>query len=183
MVRTSTNNLVSHNNEPGHDKVYIASVRKMHDGRFGVYGKWSARNRAMKEMNKGTFSTFAEAQRAAEELFAIKAGRGYVDIESSQYHGPVTFDSVSQWLEQPCGEDEPVSTTAAPVKQRNVRRKPVQRSEFEVKCVNTTGIESHFDVGVNYMARLAGDADLLEVMDVQGEWIEALRSRFEVVEG
>src|SRR5512136_1304111 len=98
-------NWVAHNNKPGHDKIYIACVRQLPNGRWLAMGKWGKRTQASltTQVKGGEVNSERAAAVTAQALFAEKLKGGYVDICSHDYDGPVTVKSVRHHLEDdPC---------------------------------------------------------------------------------
>ena len=142
-------NYVAHFYEGKHDKIYAACIRKNTDGTYSVVGKWGRRGRNVAEMTKGKYATLYEACSAAENLFNEKLNKGYEDITSANYIGPLTFDSsdVAQYLEA-----TPL-TVLTPTPEPMSKPDVDPDEEFVVKCLTNVGYKKQFDVGVEYVAR------------------------------
>lgn len=176
MATTETikSNLVAHYSDPSgnKDKVYIAQTRFNDEtGMWDVIGVWGKRGRYMNNKTHASCKTKADALAQMLKLFRTKLAKGYVDIESPHYSGPVTLESVRREL---VSDDQP-NTRSLP-KKTNVAE---TQEEFVVRCVNNKYIQEMFDKGMTYIAKNHSDKDILCVMDVYGKWQECLASRFE----
>jgi predicted DNA-binding WGR domain protein len=178
---TSKTNLVAHfqDDQINSDKVYIACVRKGRSGDYEVVGKWGKRNGHLNEQVKKCCGTVDTALAEAATLFRTKTRKGYIDIADPDYDGPVTFESVKQWLEPELGSNARVTPLGDDLRRTPKRPKKDDR-EFEVVCVDVTGIKRLFDEGERYMAKHDPDDDsMLLVFDPYGKWQRCLAARFQ----
>jgi predicted DNA-binding WGR domain protein len=175
-----SNNLIAHFHDENinSDKVYIACVKRNSSGSWDVIGRWGRRGGGMQEDIKTTCSTRETALEKAQKLFYSKTKKGYINIESPSYQGPVTRDSVRPHLVPEQIDNEAGAKMAVEKKKRLDRL----ASEFEVVCLNPTGIEKQFDKGERYMAKTdEKDESMLQVFDIYGKWQRVLAARFEAV--
>lgn len=183
------------------DKVYIACVRAVMDEHgqtlYVVIGKWGARGTPLQQQEKGAYATLESARREAQKLISSKLRKGYKDIESASYTGPLSVGDpeIQEWLEP---EREGVTVTALPMPdfpdgwadpnpepEPSVGPKPESDPDFEdaddvvVVCKSNLGLEESFEEGVEYLLLADGGGDLITVLDRLGREVEVYRDRFE----
>jgi len=197
MVTKLRMNRVAHYYGGRSDKVYIASVREVSPGEFIVVGKYGRRGSWMKEHIKpGEYSDVNVAVAEAEALFRSKTEKGYVDIDSPNYDGPVTYHDVREHLEPELGDCKVMKKKVAKKgakkvgvyghpgigKTSTVKKKPVEEN-FVVKCTNNDGMEDCFDLNVTYIARRHKvDSEMFLVTDKLGQERECFNDRFEITD-
>lgn len=184
-------NLVGHcrDTKENHDKLYIACIRVATRAMcFEVIGKWGRVGHILSAQPKGMFLTLHEARAAQNSLFASKMAKGYVDIESVGYKGPLTMNhpAVKPYLEPDIarGEKQPVNDPNAN------RAAPTPRDEFksaskwpiEVLCVDNSGFEEKFDIDITYIAtKYDSQQHMLTVHDKFGKAEQFRSERFKKV--
>jgi predicted DNA-binding WGR domain protein len=199
-----------HLNKVGHyqggtsDKVYIASIVPTTDKTgapvYKVIGKYSRIYKNMTTTDKGQFRNINVAETERDKLFATKVKKGYVNIESPAYNGRLTEDT--QWLLdnvepdplfnrdvftddglRKWDDDEPeVIAVNVPASAINTSSDD-EYDDFEVICLNASGMEELFDFDVTYIAEYHDtDKELLYVYDRFGEKQECLAERFAKVD-
>lgn len=183
------NNIVLHCQEGSSDKIYIWGIRKV-GNIWEVIGKWGRRGKNVAEQKKGTYHQWSTAMRVAEEEAGKKKKRGYIDIRSSEYDGPLTKSSpeVAKYLEPETdiedftGPEEPEEPKKPVKKSRGIPK--LKKDEMCVaQCIDNTGMEKFFDVGVDYIVEGAvGGTDanpqMVKVIDSNGDSKECYRDRF-----
>jgi len=171
------------------DKVYILSVRELNDGKFAVIAKYGKRGGHLKEEVKSRHATLEQAKLSVASAFHGKEkNSGYVNIESTNYCGPMKRADVAEYLEK---EDDPAPLDA-PVPIAVVDEvpeppapitKPEVDEEFVVECRDNAGMEESFDLGVTYIAWInPNDSEFYMVCDKAGAERECFPNRFVVVE-
>jgi len=105
------NNTVLHYKKGSSDKVYIVSITQA-----GSACEVTAKNgriyKKMQSHDKGVFNSRSQAETQAQTVIASKKKKGYVDIESVAYDGPLTpTDSwLKTWLApEPANVIDPMS--------------------------------------------------------------------------
>lgn len=190
MFTTETRNLIAHYENGNSDKVYMACIKETTEG-YEVIGKWGRRGRALTEQSKGTYSSLSGATQAASELFHTKTKKGYVDIDSSNYSGPVTRASMEAYTEEEStaqAELNKIKNKAMAESETKKEAKPELSpsyqpgEEFVAKCLDNTGMEDYFETGITYMAEYTKVEDIYKVYDKFGESRECFSDRFEVTE-
>lgn len=185
---TMKRNLVAHYKGGTSDKVYMVSIRENEDGSFSVLGKRGRTGKTMQFQLKGSFRTKSEAVGLQISIFREKLAKGYQDISSSSYHGPVTFNTpqITSNLEPESELESVKDDVKEEIAKAKKQENPVvgfERNEFTVVCVDNTGIESRFDVGIEYMAEKHIDRKMVNVFDKFGTRDEFFRERFALGEG
>lgn len=181
-------NLIAHYSEGGSDKVYLACVRAESGGRFSVIGKWGRRGKAFSQQTKGTYSSLVAANMAAKEVFGEKLRKGYVDIKSPSYSGPVTVTSVREYLEPEADSPAPkanpnpvIQVELDPVKLLMQAQKAGKT--LVAKCTDNTGMGDSFDVGVEYVINIeiTNEGKVFCAFDNYGKKIPCYPTRFGAV--
>lgn len=184
-MRTSKNNFVAHYDDPAinKDAIYIACVRKA-GSLYEVVGKWGRRGGHVSQQVKETLASETSALMAAQSLFSTKTRKGYVDITSPGYKGPVSFENVKQHLE-PDLDGNGMERLGEDLRRGSARpKKKDSETEFEVVCLDNTGLK-WFDEGEQYIAKHdPADDSMLMVFDLlpEGKWHRCLATRFEEVQ-
>ena len=182
--------MIAHDQTGTSDKLYVVSARSSAFGGYDVVGKWGRRGNTLSEQKKGTCSNLERAQDKMRELFGKKIKKGYVNIESVAYHGPVTLASVKEYLEGEEIPDVPDSIARAANKTETLSisnieitdPKPVVNvREVEVQCVDNLGMENRFDLGECYLGFDNGSDTEIDVLDNNGVQATFFRERFEVL--
>ena len=185
-THASATNMVAHYCDiaANRDKVYIACIREV-DGTWEVIGKWGSRGARLNEQRKSVWPGPALARQAAESLFKSKIRRGYVDITSPTYNGPVTIESVRKYLEKDTdveGNGPALAANGKPAKKPG-RKKKIVIEEFVVRCDDNTGMKELFDQGETYIAKTnEEEEEMIDVRDIYGAWQTCRKTRFERVE-
>lgn len=117
MLAGKTVDRVCHCQRGASDKVYIATIVVSQNTSSGsglqymVVGRSGKIYKNMRQHEKGTYSSEQEALAARDKLFASKANskKGYIDIESGKYNGPLTKNT--PWLRDYL-EDSPVDPSS-----------------------------------------------------------------------
>lgn len=186
------NNLVAHYQGGGSDKVYIASVRRESDGTWTVVCKYGRRGKTMQITEKTRGASESKARIVQRNVFNEKLQKGYIDIESAGYSGPVslTDPTVMDNLETegPSPESKLGTTKAMEEREKSKKGKPLTQafSEEEMKdmaalCVDTAGMEDSFDKGIEYVFEQHKDSSMLYVYDKFGKKRECFKERFRLV--
>ena len=185
-------NIVLHCQEGSSDKIYIACVResRLVSGAmaYQAVGKWGRRGRNMTEQVKETYSEYRQAWAVAQSMAMTKEKKGYVDIESPGYDGPLTMSSpeVAKFREKGMsGGPLPMdSVSPEPKKQKKSKKDKIPALKPDevmvAECKDNTGVEEDFDVGVDYIVD-AVKGDMLDVIALNGEKKECYRERFGVL--
>lgn len=191
-------NKVGHYQDGTSDKVYIASIVPTTDRTgakvYRVIGKYSRIYKNMTTVDKGQFISLNNAVAERDKLFATKVKKGYVNIESPTYNGLLTEDT--QWLLDNV-EPDPLFNRdvfndddlyVSKNEEQNEEEIPPELEEppfddFEVICLNASGMEEFFQFDVTYIAEYHdNDKELLYVYDRFGEKQECLAERFAKVD-
>jgi len=184
------NNRVGHCQTGASDKVYIVNILE-HEGNFIVKALWGRRGKISQSQIKGSFATIGSARIEMEKIFASKLKGGYVNIESTDYNGLVTLDSVYEHLtpdvefdefdefddDSDLDEEEIEPSTAPRPKVDSI----FDDEELEAICMDNLGMEENFLIGVNYLAEEHNDSDMIYVFDRFGEKKECYKERFKIV--
>ncbi len=188
-------NRAAHYFNSGSDKIYIVSIRRTYNSDYAVIAKWGRRGRTFQEQQKNIFSSFGGAEQWAENLFNTKLAKGYVDIDSSKYTGPVTWKSIENYCEKDINAipNDPKFDTLNNVKITEENEEKAEKivkefgfecppigEQFVVKCINNKGMEDNFINGVTYMAEAVEEADMLKVYDKFGKERICFKDRFEL---
>jgi predicted DNA-binding WGR domain protein len=165
--------------------MYMACIRVRAGDEFTVIGKWGRRGKSnLQQQIKLTTGNEAAAIAEQRRLFEAKLKKNYVDIESSEYSGPLSMQSseVSRNLEGPVKMAKKVP---APKKPTKIRPKPPEPEDLEiiVECRDNKGIEDKFDAGIEYVGEKHKDKKMVWVWDKLGEKQECFSDRFKVVPG
>jgi len=182
------NNIILHCQEGSSDKIYIWAIRKV-GNIWEVVGKWGRRGKNVSEQRKGSYHRKDTAESEAHSLAMAKEKKGYVDIDSPGYDGPLTRTSpeVAKYLE--LDDDAPT----LPEKPKPVKKSKPKVSEGMPKlksgevcvapCLDNTGTEGFFDVGVDYIVTSTekgaeGGSQMILVIDSNGLSKGCYRNRF-----
>lgn len=177
-------NLVAHCQMGSSDKLYMACIRvEGGTGQFTVIGKWGRRGTAnLQQQVKLQTGNEAAARAEQRRLFEAKLKKGYIDITSPAYSGPLTMHSpdVVRNLEGPG------NTPVAPKPKKKVpsvaKPAPVApQTEIIVECIDNAGLEEWFDMGIEYVGEVHSDPALVWVYDKVGEKQECFKERFKKV--
>lgn len=191
-------NLIAHCNTGGSDKVYMVCIRRDNQGNFIVLGKWGRRGKTLSSGIKLQTQSETAAVLQQKNIFANELKKGYVDIDSPNYSGPVSrqSDGVKNALEPEenfaitpcptCGQDMTDTVNGVPSCRRcalermkkNAPEIPVQTVEDTVYCVNNLGIEDRFDEGIEYVCEAHKDKLMVYVYDKMGRRDEYFKERF-----
>lgn len=189
-------NLIAHCCEGSSDKVYMACIRDNGDGTFSVIGKWGRRGKAFSNQLKLTTKDIRIAQLEQQALFDAKLSKGYIDIDGSAYHGPVTRGSSDIQNDMESEPDEKSQKSATPrrptqedVDAGQVAKKAAKKAAKEadgsagsddetVVCVSNVGMENRFDEGIEYLFEPHSDSAMIYVYDKFGKKDEFLKERF-----
>jgi predicted DNA-binding WGR domain protein len=175
------------------DKVYMACVRR--DGnKWLVIGKWGRRGKNISAQVKLTtqdeFAAFTEQR----SLFGAKLKEGYVSIDDPTYRNGLNLQSagIRENLE-PEADDELNETFKAERAERAKKPKPENKGIWNntpsledslvAVCLNNSGAEEKFDVGVEYVFEAHKDKSMIWVYDKFGAKGEYFRDRFEIKKG
>ena len=182
-------NIVLHNQEGNSDKIYIVCVRDKGSSAWEVVGKWGRRGKNVSEQSKGIFSTIGVARSEAITVAREKRAKGYVDIDSSEYDGPLKKSSpeVAKYLE---GDVTRPETLPEPKKSKKPKMEledgiPVMRGDqvCVAKCLNNEGMQEQFDIGVDYIiTKTFGDEGIgmmVAAIDSNGVERDCYRIRFD----
>lgn len=184
-------NLVAHyySASENSDKVYMACVRR--DGtKWLVIGKWGRRGKNISSQVKLTTQDENMAFAEQRNLFGGKLKEGYVSIDDPTYRNSLTLQSagIRENLE-PEADDAELNKTHAAERAKKMDNKgpwgttPSPEDSLVVVCLNNSGAEDKFDVGVEYVFEVHRDKGMLWVYDKFGEKREYFRERFEVRKG
>ena len=193
-------NLVAHYYDPNanSDKVYMACVRQ--DGsRWLVIGKWGRRGKNISSQVKLTTQVEKMALLEQRNLFNAKLREGYVDIESPNYNGTLTMQSVEvrDNLEPEANEEEQLvekksksdsMESATGNSSFALGNKDFATPEYDLNpaanmvavCLNNSGAEEKFDVGVEYVFETHKDKSMIWVWDKFGVKGEFFKERFKL---
>jgi predicted DNA-binding WGR domain protein len=177
-------NRASHYAKGNSDKVYVVSIRRSSSGGFDVVASWGRRGSSPQSSQvKSHYNELSSADMAAFDVFMKKMRKGYVDIESRNYNGPVTMSSLRNWIAPELAEQAhgPVNLKTVEPAKTMVDDKP-EVNEYVVVCINNDGIEDQFDMNVLYVAENHPDSDWLWVYDKHGKKDEWIAERFEKYE-
>lgn len=186
-------NRIAHQFDPanGHDKIYIASVRKskITTSSFEVVCRWGRRgSKVLADQVKYNCPTVDDTLRFRNEIFVGKLAKGYEEVENNpHYHGTVTRDSVKQFLEDEYSEVQNEAATryskeveiVLENKPKRGRRpgakisrqhsKPLVEYPEAVVIVDNSGMENVLTEGVEYLvARQPDKNGFLSVLDKFG---------------
>ena len=187
-------NLVAHCNRGSADKIYMACVRNAKNASgetvWQTLGKWGRRGKHLSVQVKLTTHSEDAARAEQQNLFRDKCSEGYVDIESSAYHGSCRMsdsyirdnlegDSVAVRADAE-KEDEPDVLKIEVIKswEKPAPSPPDEPEESEMVCRDNSGMVEQFDEGVTYVCERHADKTMLWVYDKFGEKREVFRERF-----
>ena len=174
--------LIAHKQEGTSDKVYIVGIQpvKTSSGiEYRVIGKWGRRGAVkFKEQVKGQYGDELAAGPAAHNVFREKIIEGYVDIDSIQYNGPVTRQSVTQHRIGDLVISVSKSRVATPSAPKYVFHDP--NATYLATCKDNIGMEDSFDLDVEYLVKEFNNDGLLLVFNKFGSAIRVLPERFAV---
>jgi predicted DNA-binding WGR domain protein len=186
-------NLVAHYLGGNSDKVYVVGIVPTLDGRYSVVARWGRRGGTMKQTPKGEFNDLIVAKQAAKKVFRKELDKGYEDINSPSYFKPLRMDD--PWLlknlfEPIHGELEPnpsdlglpASFFQKPKQAPAVSWPNEKEKEWELICLDATGMTDGFDEGVEYLVMEHAESALVWVYDRNGTKVERFRARFGTME-
>lgn len=181
-------NMICHYREGTSDKVYMACIRDLGEGKLNVVGKWGRRGRRLKEMvylrTAGNVSAAVEEQ---NRLFREKLKEGYIDIDDPSYRGVVSRSDSEIREAMELGEETsvtPVPNKPRPPKPPKVTPPPPppEEKDFIVVCENNAGFDTHFTVGIEYVAEKCDtDKNMIFVYDIEGKKCMCFKERFKRV--
>ena len=185
-------NLVAHYYDPNanSDKVYMACVRQ--DGsKWLVIGKWGRRGKNISSQVKLTTQVEQMALLEQRNLFNAKLREGYVDIESTSYTGTLTLQSaeVRGNLEPEANEEKQSVSKKSKPEKKDLSQMDSSDSPWDdlntavnmvAVCLNNSGAEEKFDVGVEYVFETHKDKSMIWVYDKFGVKGEFFKERFEL---
>ncbi len=168
-------NLIGHfcSTASNSDKVYMSCVRCNEDGSFTVIGKYGRRGRRLQQQVKMTTEFEALAHEEQFELFQSKLRKGYVDIDSDDYSGPVTRQT-------PCVLDN-LEDEGAELDSSKFDPDPgpaAWTDEGELVCADALGMEDSFDEGITYVVEPHDEPYMIWVYDRYAKKVECMRERF-----
>ena len=178
------------------DKVYMCCIRTVTTKEFIVLAKWGRRHAKMNVQVKGTYDNLQAAESIQQIHFKSKLNIGYWDITSLAYTNfmqkqgmtPLTMQSgeLKAYL-----EGTPIGTSISmPEKEKELEENvedtridlgPVDKSAEEddvMVCVDNTGIEADFDVGIEYVVEKHADPQMIYAYNKMGKKLECFRKRF-----
>jgi predicted DNA-binding WGR domain protein len=177
------------------DKLYVSYVKSDSNNRgdkeYVVMTKWGRRTASSLIMKPhSVYRTKEDAIRAMHKLAAEKTAKGYVEVGSAAYQGPVTRKEIEA-REMADAMDAPVRplsddlrrTVRFPEKQQPFVPQKSKIQELLVICLNNIGVEEHFDMGVEYLALGNSNPNFLTVEDKFGKTGDYDKARFEIVKG
>lgn len=176
---------IGHCQEGTSDKVYVVRVLPSLNGTmFGVRALAGRRNGTLRQYYKGSFPNERAAQLYAAKVFAEKTQKSkkpYVDIADPNYEGPLTL--TDSWLSAATGCDwmeYPASSSdnEAPTEDIQPSDDANTAQDWEVICMNASGMEDSFEEGVVYLAEAHPGEGFLYVWDDLGNKRECLEERF-----
>ena len=176
-------NRVLHFQKASSDKLYIVRIELPDESgdEYIVNAYYGKRGATLKIAPQGVCGSLVEAQSVMREVARKKTSKRkdpYQDISDKSYTGPVTYDSVEEYLTIPKGGEIKKNS-----KKGIVKPKKDYDTEFVVLCINNSGLEDHFDKDMEYIAKNSKEGDeFYEVEDRYGEMITSDNKRFEVVE-
>jgi hypothetical protein len=183
-------NKVCHFHAGVHDKVYILSLkyteRHMGGGFWSVNASWGRRGGVLQSAVKSTSHTYEHAWHDLFEIFKQKLEKGYLDIESVDYHGPLSIDKLKAHLSSEDFELEDLESASSHIGLPD-DYEPMDYEEPEkpaigvrkVVCINNLGLEDKFDEGVEYeFLVILKEADMLLVTGKDGKATECFKERF-----
>ena len=191
------NNMIAHYKGGGSDKVYLACVRENPDGTWSVIGKYGRRGRNLQSQVKASGVDEFTARNEQRKLFQSKLNKKfYKDVEEDPaYDGTVRrvdtalqphlepeISGASKACRPPLREwvrGTPPKKT--PPKKAPPKKGPHPSEDVEVKCVDDSGIDDRFDLGISYIAETHVDADMIWVFDKLGNKGEFFKNRFQKV--
>jgi len=191
---------VLHCQEGTSDKLYVSYVKDSDNNRgdkeYVVMTKWGRRTAANGLIMKphSIYRTKTEAVQAMHKLAQEKLAKGYVEVSSPSYSGPVVRKEIEardmgDAIDAPVRplSDDLRRTGRFPSEQQRPQQKfEPQKSKIQellVICLNNIGVEEHFDMGVEYLAMGNAKPDFLTVEDKFGKTGDYDKARFEIVKG
>ena len=171
-------NIVLHN-DINADRVYISSIREEFGGKYLVLEKEGKRGAALQVKVKMVTDDLKQAHRKQLLIASERRARSsnYIGIDEAFYTGSLTLND--PWL-KPLLE---VNGIALPKEKKTPFVVPVSRlpdgPEMELICVNNTGYEMNFDLGVTYLCTPdLYDNQMYNVYDKLGSQLLVFASRF-----
>lgn len=176
------------------DKVYMCCIRTVTTNEFLVLAKWGRRHAKMNVQVKGTYTTVEEAEKEQKKYFSNKLINGYRSIDDPSYLDfmqkqgmtPLTLTSgeLQAYVEGtsipiPAKEPEDKVGDTSQVEDEQPDFGPVDKSEDDVMvCVDNSGIEVDFDVGIEYVVEKHKDPHMIYAYNKMGKKLEYFRNRF-----
>ncbi|MEN6622163.1 MAG: WGR domain-containing protein [Smithella sp.] len=188
-------NIVGHYFRPllNSDKIYILGIRKT-GNEFAVMAKWGRRGNSLSNQVKGNFQTIAQASECVEKLWKGRLSDGYMDIESDEYvrqmkaynQIPLTLNDiqVSKNLEDDLNFPKKTNNETTPSTSVDITPSNMVDMEETMICNDNTGLEDHFDVGIEYVVEPIKQPnglvsnDMIAVYDKLGRLGEFFKNRF-----
>ena len=115
------------------------------------------------------------AYQEQRKLFSAKANKGYADIDSPSYSGPVDRSTQCVLINLEDEKATPVKQTPKPVVKKVP---PPEPDPDELVCTDNAGMEEEFDVGITYVVEPHKDSSMIWAYDRYGEKKACLRERF-----
>jgi hypothetical protein len=162
-------NLIGHCQDGDSDKIYMLCIKQEFDGKFSIIGKHNRSGcHLISEIKQKDVSDEFAAFAMADKMFRAKIKKGYQDIESPVYTGPVKKEELKRFLEPESGMSGPSID---------------EKGNFEVLCLSNFGMEDRFDKGITYLARAClKDKKMFEVENKLGKWEQCFKNRFKAVD-
>jgi len=176
------NNLIAHC-KTKHDKIYMVCVRKDQTDWLVMtkWGNYFGGSRPVRFKVQIAYNVYDEAtaRRLQREVFEAKLRKGYQDIDDPAYTGCVKRSSmeIAGNLEKENDTNQP----NAPKENTSQPNAPVE--SLVAVCMNNTGVEGRFDVGVSYVFEEHDNKHMIWVYDKFGCKMELLQHRFQIQEG
>lgn len=196
IIEVAQGSVILHCREGSSDKVYVANIKVDSDSReFVVVCKWGRRGKNLSSQEKASYKSLRAAQGARNEIVREKVKKGYVDVASLSYDGPVHAlqEQFKGHLEGDIRVRDDHSVIVTPweddceavklqedIRNGNIKQKPQPEA---VLCVDNLGLENHFDLDIEY--ELVGgtpEATWLSVIDRFGDEVEVNADRFVIPE-
>lgn len=189
------------------DKIYILGIRDEGANKFLVLAKWGRRGKNLNVSVKGTYSSLTSAEAALTSLWQSQLKGGYLDIESMEYQNHMANTGVSPLtlhdpqigkhleddgspIEMECKDCksrfDPSDLNADGIcmeceEARRVAKKAAKKAKQEdevLVCVDNSGMEDRFDIGIEYLVEDHSANDMVYVYDKLGRKDEYFRTRF-----
>jgi len=172
---------IGHNRQPGHNKLYYAEIVPRDGGVYDVIGRWGKLGGKLRsKVYHSGVSNLAAAERLRTELLVKKLDRGYEDVRSSFYKGPV----FATMVEISDGGAGPVASTEVPVSELepedlfDASDERQHQGSVEMVCIDNLGLQDKFELGASYKTHSHPSEGFLWVEDMNGERRECFVNRF-----